>query len=114
MGKRDCEDYAKEWRWSNHQIILSRGFHIEEDAAEVGRFVGYFSPKDSEDLSYAMWQANQDSDSLGYSIYDYNSRRLKVYDKKGRIYAVYKHFQAIKYANLTPIDARFLKRNRTH
>ena len=39
--------------------------------------------------------------------------RWKVYDKKCRIYRLYKGFGAIKYANLTPIDARFLKRIRT-
>ena len=39
-------------------------------------------------------------------------RHLKVYRKKCSIYAVCKCFEAIKYANLTPIDARFLKRKR--
>ncbi len=42
--------------------------------------------------------------------WDVRSRRLKVYDKKCSIYGLYKEFGAIKYANLTPIDARFLKR----
>ena len=48
-----------------------------------------------------------------YKLLGSYSRHLKAYDKKCRIYAAYKRFEAIKYANLTPIDARFLKRIRT-